>query len=193
MASVLTPEPLVVAEGQSVVAPLAIAGLPAYLDALGGRWQRKSEFHLTAIAARVLERLERGRPQVREVVERLALGRSLGPVAISADIRRASHPEKPGLHTLIAMADCPGLSQLYRELSAELKVELSAPPAHITLYSTDPDDGIGVVDRQELRERAPALSAFEQDTLRRAMRFDEVFGSAVGATGGIATAPPSGD
>jgi hypothetical protein len=184
VASVLTPEPLVVAEGNSVVAPLAIAGLPEHVDALGGRWQRKSEFHLTAIAARVLERLELGRPWLWELVERLASGRSLGPVAISTDVRRASDPEKPELRTLLVIADCPGLSELYRELSAELDVELPAPPAHVTLYSTDPDEGIGIVDRRELRERAPALSAVEQERLRQAMRFDAAFGLSASRLGG---------
>jgi hypothetical protein len=48
----------------------------------------------------------------------------------------------------------------------------------VTLYSTDPERGIGINDEAQLRERAPALSEEEQQELRRALRFDEVFGAA---------------
>ena len=44
-------------------------------------------------------------------------------------------------------------------------------PAHVTLYSTDPAAGIGIVDEAELAERAPALSEAEQEQVRRAMSF----------------------
>jgi hypothetical protein len=177
MPAVLIPEPLVLAAERSVVAPLTISGLPERVEALGGRWQRKSEFHLTAIAARVLEPFEPRRPELWDLVERMTSARSLGPIAVGADVRRASEPSKPELGTLIVMAECPGLEPLYRELSAELHALLSPPPAHITLYSTDPDQGIGIVDDEELLERAPPLKPEEQETLRQAMGFHEVFGA----------------
>jgi hypothetical protein len=175
MTAILTPEPLVLAE-RSVIAPLAISGLPERVEALCGRWQRKSEFHLTAIAVRVLEPFEARRPELWDLVERMTSGRSLGPVAVGPDVRRASHPSKPELRTLIVLVDCPGLEPLYRELSAELYALLSPPPAHITLYSTDPDRGIGIVDDEELLERAPPLKPEEQEALRQPMRFHDVFG-----------------
>jgi hypothetical protein len=70
----------------------------------------------------------------------------------------------------------PGARGVYRDLSAELGKRLAPPPAHITLYSTDPERGVGINNEEQLRERAPALSAQEQKEVRRAMRFEEVFG-----------------
>ena len=172
----LIPEPLVVSEGGSVIAPLAIDGLPTQIEALSELWRRKSEFHLTAIASRALESLERTWPGAWELVERLALGRALGPVAVTGDVRRAWHPDRPGLRTLLVMVGCPGLDRLYHEVSAAVGTPLSPPPAHVTLYSTDPDEGIGIVDRHELMERAPPLRPDERQKLGGAMRLDEVFG-----------------
>ena len=63
------------------------------------------------------------------------------------------------------------LEELYRDLSSALGVDLSPPPAHVTLYSTDPTEGIGIVDKAELADRAPALSEAEQEEVRRAMSF----------------------
>jgi hypothetical protein len=59
MATVLIPEPLVLAADRSVIAPLTISGLPGRVQALDLRWQRKSEFHLTAIAAQRAARAPR--------------------------------------------------------------------------------------------------------------------------------------
>jgi hypothetical protein len=67
------------------------------------------------------------------------------------------------------MADCPGLEELYDDLSRALGAALWPPPAHVTLYSTDPAAGIGIADETELTARAPALGEAEQAELRRAM------------------------
>jgi predicted HD phosphohydrolase len=163
-----------VTEGSSVVAPLIIEGLPARIEALGASWHRKREFHLTAVSAATLERAGRGRPDLWQVVTEVASGRVLGPITAGPEVRRVSNPERPGLHTLIVMADAAGLAALHRDLSAALGVPLEPPPAHVTLYASDPGEGIGIDDEQQLRERAPALEPERQDEVRRAMRLGDV-------------------
>lgn len=169
----LTPDPLRITESRSVIAPLTIAGLPAGVEALGQRWLRKSEFHLTAVAERALDL---GPPRLRRAVERLGRGRALGPVTVTPDVRRVSHPDRPELRTLIVMVECHGLATFYRELSVELGIELEPPPAHVTLYSSDPNVGIGIIDARELIARAPPLRREQQHAVREAIRFGEVFG-----------------
>ncbi len=180
------------------MAPLTIVGLPAEISALGSRWRRKLEFHLTAVSAATLERAGAGRPDLWEVVTRVAGGRSIGPVRAGEEVRVVSHPDarpishpdaRPISHqdarpvtdpdaselrTLIVMAEAGGVEGLHRDLSAALGVELRPPPTHITLYSTDPARGIGIDDEAQLAARAPALSDRDQEALRRAMSFDAV-------------------
>jgi hypothetical protein len=163
-----------VTPGVSVVAPLIIRGLPEEIEALGERWLRKREFHLTAVSAAVLEAGTRVRPDLWEIVSSVASGRRIGPIATSTEVRRVTHPTRPGLRTLIVMARAAGLADLHRDLSAALDVELTPPPAHVTLYSSDPGAGIGIADEQELRIRAPLLTEAQQDEVRRAMHFDQV-------------------
>jgi hypothetical protein len=158
-----------VEEGRSLVVPLIIEGLPGEIEVLGRWWQRKREFHLTAVAARVIDGLGGGSPW--NTVIAVASGRALGPVQALEEARRVSHPDRPELQTLIVMALCPGLEELYDDLARALGAPLSPPPAHITLYSTDPAEGIGIVDEQELADRAPPLAASEQEAVRRAMGF----------------------
>jgi hypothetical protein len=159
-----------VVSGHSLVVPLIIEGLPETIVVLGKRWRRKREFHLTAVAERVIESLDPGEHAWNRVID-VASGRDLGTITVRDEIRRVRSPEQPGLETLIVMADCPGLERLYSDLSSALAVQLSPPPAHVTLYSTDPAAGIGIVDEAELAERAPALTEKEQAAVRGAMSF----------------------
>jgi hypothetical protein len=142
-----------------VIAPLTVTGLPPEIELLGERWLRKREFHMTAVLARVVA-------FGLDVVARVTDGRSVGPVAIGREIRRVRDPSGDELRTLVVMAECPGLDPLYGELSAALGVRLVAPPAHVTIYSSDPDRGIGLADGSELRERTMVLGEADQAELR---------------------------
>jgi hypothetical protein len=161
--------------GESAIAPVEIDGLPDVIEALGRRWARKVEFHLTVIGAARIEEVAREDPTVPHRVASVLDGRGVGPIYVSRELRRVRHPDEPGFETIVVMVECPALAAVYRDLSSELGAELAPPPAHVTLYSTDPGRGIGLNSDDQLRDRAPALSAQEQEELRRAMRFGEVF------------------
>lgn len=160
-----------VTPGQSLVVPLIVDGLPEEIDALGRRWRRKREFHLTAVAARVVDALPGDREAKWERVVEVASGRDLGPVEAREDLRRVRDSDQPVLETLIVMAECPGLAELHRDLSNALGTHLTPPPAHVTLYSTDPAEGIGITDERELGDWAPPLPPDERDELRHALHW----------------------
>lgn len=171
----LRDSPLEAPAGESVIAPVSIDGLPPEIDALGRRWQRKVEFHMTVLAAAVIEQIGGGDAAIWERVAGLLAGQTVGPIFVTREVRRVRDPERAELETLVVMVQCPALEPLYAELSIQLEAELTAPPAHVTLYSTHPEEGIGINDLQQLRERAPGLSEEEQEEVRRGMGFDEVF------------------
>lgn len=160
-----------VVSGYSLVVPLVVEGLPRAIEALGRRWQRKREFHLTAVAARVIDEVGAGADDIWDRVTGVASGRDLGPIRARREVRRATHPDKSQLQTLIVMVDCPGLEELYGDLSSALGAALTPPPAHVTLFSTDPVEGIGITNGAELAARAPTLSEPEQEEVRAAMSF----------------------
>jgi HD domain len=169
----------VVAE-HSVVAPLIIDGLLERIEALGAAWERKREFHLTVlpratIAALAAQREQRrGRAEPWDAVTRVLSGRTVGPITTHDDVRRVTRPDDD-LRTLIVMVDAPGLVPIFRDLSAALDAALSPPPAHVTLYSSDPAQGIGIENDRQLAERAPPLTNAEQREVRDAIGFDTAF------------------
>ena len=80
-----------VVAGHSLVVPLVVERLPATIAVLGREWQRKREFHLTAVAARVIEGL--GVRHAWEQVAIIASGRCLGPIVATTEIRRVRSPD----------------------------------------------------------------------------------------------------
>jgi hypothetical protein len=165
-----------VVEGTSLVVPVIVDGLPERIEVLGRTWERKREFHVTAVSRSVLEAAGRDREDRWAVVAETASGRAVGPMAATGEIRRVRHPDEPALETLIVMVDAPGLAGLHAALSEALDAALTPPPAHVTLYSSDPGRGIGIDDERELAERAPPLAPAAQDAVREAMRYADAFG-----------------
>jgi hypothetical protein len=166
-----------VVAGRSIVAPLIIDGLPARIHALGMQWERKREFHLTVVPRAFVEAAasdQRTEAELWDTVTVALSGRTVGPITTRDDVRRVSQAGDD-LQTLIVMVDAPGLAPLYDDLAAAIDAPLRPPPAHVTLYSTDPAEGIGIEDETQLGERAPPLSEAEQSEVRRAMSFDTVF------------------
>lgn len=160
-----------VTPGQSLVVPLIVESLPEEIEALGLRWHRKREFHLTALAARVVDALPGDHEAKWQEVVEVASGRHLGPVEVREDLRRVRDSERPKLETLIVMANCPGLADLHRDLSNALGTHVTPPPAHVTLYSTDPAQGIGITDERELVQRAPPLPPDDRGELLHALHW----------------------
>ena len=168
--------PLKAPPGESVIAPVEIEGLPPWIEALGRRWERKSEFHMTVLASAVIEELSEGNPEFWRIIGVMLGGRKVGPIYTTVEVRIVHHEDRPELETIVVMVECPVLEGLFEELSGAFGADLAPPPAHVTLYSTDPEEGIGISDEDQLRERAPALSEEEQEELRQAMNFDVTFG-----------------
>jgi hypothetical protein len=135
---------------------------------------------VTVIGKAVVDRVGGGDPATWKQVSAVLAGRSVGPVHATGELRHVRHPEDAELETIVAMVECPALAGIYGELSDTLGAGLAPPPAHVTLYSTDPERGIGINDAGQLAKRAPTLSDAKQEELRRAMGFDEVFGSSPG-------------
>ena len=173
----LRDRPVEAPPGESAVAPVEIEGLPREIEALGMQWRRKVEFHMTVLAGAVIEGLGAGDPGVRQAITAMLGGRQVGPILVTREVRHVRHSEECELETIVVMVECPALEGLFEELSDAFGAQLEPPPAHVTLYSTDPERGIGINDGEQLRSRAPELPENQQREVRQAMDFDAVFGA----------------
>jgi hypothetical protein len=159
--------------GSSVLVPVRIDGLPERIEALGESWERARDLQVTVIPAELIRSAGSAQADPWEIVAAVLDRHDVGPISIRRDVRRVADPDRPGLRTVIAMAEVEGLADVYAALSAALGAPLRVPPVHVTLYSSDPTATIDLSDREQLRERAPALPLEQQAELQLAMRFGE--------------------
>jgi hypothetical protein len=159
----------------SVLVPLALFGLPEWIEVRGVSWALKDEFHVTAantswLAQRTGVSLERAWQEVSGALE----GRRAGPVRIGDELRLARDGEE---RTLIVMVGVDGIGALYTELSGRLGAPLAPPPTHITLYTRPGGEAIGVHDESELRSLTEPLRGRHAAEIRDAIRFDALLAS----------------
>lgn len=55
-----------------------------------------------------------------------------------------------GRETVVVMVDVPNLGGLFDKLRAKYKVDIPTQPTHITLYTLQPETGIGILSNVEL-------------------------------------------
>lgn len=54
--------------------------------------------------------------------------------------------------TLVVMVDVPGIKQFFEALEAKYGIELPLQPTHITIYTLQPEAGIGILSIEELEK-----------------------------------------
>jgi hypothetical protein len=158
----LRPASLYAIERGVLLIPLTLVGLERELELLGLPWQRKHEFHVTALSAERLVNLTgRDIDIVWRAVERASVRHEIGTVTLRVRELRLVHEDDE--RTLVVMSDVEGLDELYETLSGRLDTEISPPPAHVTLYTRPGGKGIGLHDDADLRELTRPLTDAEVD------------------------------
>jgi hypothetical protein len=155
----LSPAPLYARDRDSVIVPLPFLDLPRELRVCDLGWHRKTEFHVTAAhTPAIAERLGLALDAVWDALAPLSLESEIGEVVL----REAYYVcRRGGDRTLLVLCEVGGLDDLYRRLGRRLRAEVEPPPAHVTLYTSEPGGGgIGVHTAAQLeRDCAPLPSA----------------------------------
>lgn len=131
--------------------PLELVAIPTWLasesQALG--FKQKDEYHVTVIGVGLSERI-RDLGKTEAVAE--LIGTYVWSVEISNQYIELAKDDDDDIHrqSIICMVEVPQLAAFYEELSNHTNTTLSAPPAHITLYTKNYDRGIGVYNQDDL-------------------------------------------
>ena len=172
----LRPTQLHLRETDSAIVPLPPLELPEEIEALGEIWLRKPEFHVTAAHVDTLTRFvcegtgaseDEAREPVLATLRRAAWEHEIGAIATRDELRVVREGEE---RTIVVMVDAPGVGRLHRRLGEQLGVELSPPPAHITIY-TGPEErgGIGLHTADDLGRLTEEIAGAEGERLRAAI------------------------
>lgn len=131
----------------------------APIDLDGREFLPKPELHLTVIGRtlgrQVHESLgERFRDSaVRAAFEahKWRITRTGECVRLAKQVRSNASGELHEVGSIVELVKLPAMSNFYKDLGDLLGRKLPVPPPHVTLYTYDSDDGIGVPTRAKLR------------------------------------------
>ena len=171
------PAPLKFASGY-INYPLELEGLPETIQVSGMALTRKSEFHCSLLCVKCLtsELEQRGQTPDQAAASLLSIFSELTKtqpllfVGLTGELRLIKKDDR---HTLVAMCEISGLRRVFQLLNAQLDMSIPLQPAHITLYTSEPDKGIGISSIEELENMSQPLAEPEVMRLKSELTIEE--------------------
>jgi len=115
----------------------------------------KSEFHVSLICAKRIAPMvdESGATEIEAEIVAFFLdfikSTPLANFSVRNVYRLVKRDERV---TLVGMVDVPGIEKLFAALEEKYDTKFPLQPTHITLYTLQPDAGIGILSREQLEE-----------------------------------------
>ncbi len=135
------------------LADLTFKELPDSLKIKGYNLFLKSEFHITLICAKRIAAIinaEKIEELEADIVKEFIDYASKKPLLNYKPSKVFKFVERDEKKTLIIMVEVPGLEQFFKLLSKKYKKDLPLQPTHVTLYTLQPNIGIGILSIEQL-------------------------------------------
>lgn len=139
--------------GYIEISDIDLGELPAEILVGGERLLRKSEFHISLICAkRIAEMIDPSKKESieQEIVEYFKKFIGEHPLIDFTVLDELHLVKRDTRMTLIVMTKVPDLDTFFKELEQAYSVILPFQPTHITLYTLQPETGIGILSQEEL-------------------------------------------
>lgn len=128
-------------------------------------YTKKSEFHISLLCIkRILSLLPNGVKESDLIKDFIDFQHS-HPLDTFESIHQIRIVEKDIRKALVLMVDVPALDVFFSELNKKYKVDLPLQPAHITLYTLQPEKGIGILSQGELETTSIPITIDELKNL----------------------------
>lgn len=144
--------------GYITLVNLKLNNLPTDISVNGYKLYIKDEFHISIMALQNLARLidasniEAVEAELKNDFLEFVTINPLNTYNLNDEFRLVKRGKRA---TLVAMVDLPGVEDLFSRLRKNYSVDLPTQPTHITLYTLQPNRGIGILSQEEVdRESA---------------------------------------
>lgn len=122
--------------------PVEVNNIPDTLSVQGETLQKKSSFHVSLICVKdILSKNTDVEQKVLDAFCSFAEKKDISFIRYTGEFRFAQHDEKK---TLVALCEISNLLELSESLGRKLGMILPSQPTHVTLYTLQPDAGIGL-------------------------------------------------
>ena len=137
-----------------VYLPIEIGELPKEVNIGGDKLSLKSSFHVSLICVRDIlaknnkENLEQ---IILDYFCKFILENDVSFIKFTGEFRLAKSEERK---TIVARCEVSNLEKFLQQISNELGIEALNQPTHVTLYTLQPDLGIGLNSFAELEKKS---------------------------------------
>lgn len=152
--------------GYISLAHIDLLNMPETVTVEGQTLLKKSEFHVSIMALKNLapmldsEHVEQAAETLTQSFLEFAKEHDLSTFHLMGEYRLVTRAERV---TIVAMVELDNISELFDYLRAKHGINFPTQPTHITIYTLQPEVGIGILSRDELINESvsvdvPALS-----------------------------------
>ena len=123
--------------------PLIIENLPSKLNVLGYELSLKEEFHCSLVCTKDLQE-KYGNDIEKKIIDLFNNFVSKNKIALIKyrdEFRLVKRKERI---SVIVMCDISNIGKFFKLMNQELEIESDVMPAHVTIYTLQPNMGIGV-------------------------------------------------
>ncbi|MEX0881748.1 MAG: hypothetical protein WDZ34_02650 [Candidatus Saccharimonadales bacterium] len=146
--------------GYIVYSDIKLAGLPESIHLGGEKLLKKNEFHITIINTEEIAKLidpgnsQRTKTEIITQCQGFIEKNKLNKFKLLDQFRAV---QKDVRKTIVVMCEFPDGEEFFAHLNKKYKKSLPIQPFHVTLYSLDPDVGIGIASNDQLDEISRAV------------------------------------
>lgn len=150
------------------LANLKINDLPPSVEVNNSTMTLKSEFHISLICAKRIAALidaEEASEVEKSILDTFI--NFVGQISLTdySPTNKFRFVERAEKKTVIAMVEVPGLIDFFDILRDKYAKDLPQQPTHITLYTLQPEIGIGILSAEELERDSTEIKVPQLDGL----------------------------
>jgi hypothetical protein len=132
--------------------PVVVERLPETLTIKGETLQLKSSFHVSLVCVKnILEQLPDAEQEIIDEFCRFSKENEVSFGNYTGEFRFVEDGDRK---TLVALCEISNLTHFADQLSKRLDIEIPCQPTHVTLYTLQPDVGIGLNSLQEMQQKS---------------------------------------
>lgn len=143
-----------------IALPVEIKNLPESILIHGHNLQRKSSFHASLLCVKdILQKNEDVEDKILKFFCSFIKENEVSFVKYTSEFRFSESEERK---TLIALCEISNLKEFSQSLSKELGMDIPPQPTHVTLYTLQPDMGIGLNSLTDMEKKSIPVSVSEE-------------------------------
>jgi len=136
--------------------PVVINDLPQVIEIEGVRLQRKNSFHVSLVCVKVILAKKSDVEQVvLDEFCRFANINDISFIRYTGEFRLAEHEDR---RSLVALCEVSNLNEFLESLSIKLGIDIPHQPTHVTLFTLQPEMGIGINSPTDMEVKSTEIA-----------------------------------